>query len=102
MNKDKVKVQLHELHIELAYIRGMLENVSNQMQELQQIIGESSHQNQVLRVPESYEHPWHQHIRERSVSCGDCIGPERKIYTESVTTRLGFSGGKASTKGPTH
>ena len=68
MNKEKIKDQLHELHIELAYIRGMLENVSNQMQELRQGSGEPSKQDQVLRVSESYEHPWHQHIREGSIS----------------------------------
>ena len=103
MNKEKIKDQLHELHIELAYIRGMLENVSNQMQELRQGSGEPSKQDQVLRVSESYEHPWHQHIREGSISDRTCIeSPETKEYYEAVTARLGFSGGTATTQGPTH
>lgn len=103
MNKEKVKDQLHELRNELAYIRGMLENVSNQMQELRESIGGSSEQNQMLRMSESYEHPWHQHIREGSVPGRTCVeSPETKKYYESVTARLGFSGGKATTQGPTH
>ena len=103
MNKEKIKDQLHELHIELAYIRGMLENVSNQMQELRQGSGEPSKQDQVLRVSESYEHPWHQHIREGSVPDRTCVeSPETKEYYEAVTARLGFSGGKATTQGPSH
>lgn len=103
MNKEKVKDQLHELRNELAYIRGMLENVSNQMQELRESVGEPPNQNKVLRMSESYEHPWHQHIREGSIS--DRIGvesPETKEYYEAVTARLGFSGGTATTQGPTH
>ena len=103
MNKEKIKDQLHELHIELAYIRGMLENVSNQMQELRQGSGEPPKQDQVLRVSESYEHPWHQHIREGSISDRTGVeSPETKEYYEAVTARLGFSGGTATTKGPTH
>ena len=103
MSKDKQKHKdLQEIYLELAYLRAKMDNVSNQMQELQQIIRESSNSNAVLRVPESYEHPWDQHIRERSVSSGDCVNPERKVYTESITTRLGFSGGTAATQGPSN
>jgi hypothetical protein len=86
MNKEKVKDQLHELHIELAYIRGMLENVSNQMQELRESVREPPKQNQMLRVSDR-----------------TCIeSPETKEYYEAVTARLGFSGGTATTQGPTH
>lgn len=103
MNKEKIKDQLHELHIELAYIRGMLENVSNQMQELRESFGVTSDEDQVLRVPESYEHPRHQHIRKKSIPDRTCIeSPETKEYYEAVTARLGFSGGTATTQGPTH
>ena len=103
MSKDKHKHKdLQEIYLELAYLRAKMDNVSNQMQELQQIIRESSNQDQVLRVPEPYEHPWDQHIREGSVSGGDRINPQRKVYTESITTRLGFSGGTATTKGPSN
>jgi hypothetical protein len=103
MNKEKIKDQLHELHIELAYIRGMLENVSNQMQELRQGSGVTSNQDQMLRMSESYEHPWHQHIREGSIPGRTSVeSPETKEYYEAVTARLGFSGGTATTQGPTH
>jgi len=103
MSKDKHKHKdLQEIYLELAYLRAKMDNVSNQMQELQQIIRESSNQDQVLRVPEPYEHPWDQHIREGSVSGGDRINPQRKVYTESITTRLGFSGGTATTQGPSN
>lgn len=103
MSKDKHKQKdLQEIYLELAYLRAKMDNVSNQMQELQQVIRESSNQNQVLRVSEPYEHPWDQHIREGSVSSGDHIGSKGKVYTESVTTRLGFSGGTATTQGPTN
>jgi hypothetical protein len=103
MNKEKVKDQLHELRNELAYIRGMLENVSNQVQELRESVGEPPNQNKVLRMSESYEHPWHQHIREGSISDRTGVeSPETKEYYEAVTARLGFSGGTATTQGPTH
>ena len=104
MSKDKTKHKdLQEIYLELAYLRAKMDNVSNQMQELQQVIRESSNQNQVLRVSEPYEHPWDQHIREGLVSGGDRVGgAEGKVYSESVTTRLGFSGGTASTQGPTN
>ena len=103
MSKDKHKHKdLQEIYLELAYLRAKMDNVSNQMQELQQIIRESSNQDQVLRVPEPYEHPWDQHIREGFVSSGDRINPQRKVYTESITTRLGFSGGTATTQGPSN
>ena len=91
-----------DIHEELALIRLALDNVKYQMQELRESIRESSLQDQVLRVPEPYEHPWDQHIREGSVSGGDRINPQRKVYTESITTRLGFSGGTATTKGPSN
>ena len=103
MNKEKVKDQLHELRNELAYIRGMLENVSNQVQELRESVGEPPNQNKVLRVSEPYEHPWHQHIRQGPISDRTSVeSPETKEYYEAVTARLGFSGGTATTQGPTH
>ena len=104
MSKDKHKHKdLQEIYLELAYLRAKMDNVSNQMQELQQVIRESSNQDQVLRVPEPYEHPWDQHIREGSVSGRDSNeSPETQVYSESITTRLGFSGGEATTQGPTN
>ena len=92
-----------DIHEELALIRLALDNVKYQMQELRESIRESSLQDQVLRVPEPYEHPWDQHIREGSVSGRDSNeSPEAQVYSESITTRLGFSGGEATTQGPTN
>jgi signal transduction histidine kinase len=103
MNKIKVKDQLHELRNELAYIRGMLENVSHQMQELRESIGVTSNQDQMLRMSQSYEHPWHQHIRQRPISGRSSDeSPEVGEYYEAITTRLGFSGGTTPTQGPSH
>ena len=103
MKKEKIKDQLHEIQTELAYVRGMLRNVSNQMQELRESVGVTSNEDQVLRVSEPYEHPWNQHIRERSISSGtsdEC--PEVKEYYEAITARRGLSRGKATTQGPSH
>jgi len=71
MNKEKIKENLNEIHLELAYLRAMIENVSNQMQELRDAIGEPSSQNQKLPVPELYEHPWYKYKREQLVVSGN-------------------------------
>jgi len=60
MNKETIET-------ELAYIRAMVENVSNQMQELRDAIRESSNQNPMLSVPKPYEHPWDKYKREQLV-----------------------------------
>jgi hypothetical protein len=74
MNKEKIKDNLHEIHLELAYLRAMIENVSNQMQELRDAIGESSNKNEKLPVPQLYEHPWYKYKREQLIISG---GSER-------------------------
>jgi len=91
-----------DIHEELDQIKRMLINVSNQMQELQQTIRESSNEDSQLSMREFYEHPWYKYKREFIESSGDSLDTERKIYSESVTTRLGFSGGKAATQGPSN
>jgi len=45
----------------LDELKEMLDDVSNQMQELREELRRTSHQNQVLRVPEPYEHPWYKY-----------------------------------------
>jgi hypothetical protein len=103
MSKNKNKVELNDIYQEIAYLRAKIDNVSNQMQELRDAVRKSFQQDEELPVRESYEHPWHQHIREGFIPGGDCIGDaKRKVYSESVATRLGFSGGTASTQGPTN
>ena len=103
MKSEKIREEFNEIKLELAFIRGMMTNVNYQMQELREAIRESSNKDEELRVPEPYEHPWDQHIREGSVSGRDSNeSPKAKVYTESITTRLGFSGGEATTQGPTN
>ena len=57
-----------ELRKELESIKGMIRDVSNQVQELREAVRESSYEDEKLRVRELYEHPWNKHIRERSFS----------------------------------
>ena len=66
MNNDKIKQQLSEIRNELAYIRGMIENVSHQMQELQSDNSRTPIPIEVLRMPQSYEHPWWKYQRQGS------------------------------------
>ena len=51
----------------LDELKEMLDNVSNQMQELREELRRTSHQNQMLPVPEPYEHPWWKYHSERSL-----------------------------------
>ena len=64
MNKEKIKDNLHDIHLELAYLRAMIENVSNQMQELREEIRGAPNSTKELPVPELYEHPWYKYKRE--------------------------------------
>jgi len=58
MDKQKIKTQLNQLQMEVAYMRGMLENLSIQMQE----IYDSSEQSSNKKI---YEHPWYKYKREQ-------------------------------------
>lgn len=71
MDKQKIKTELVEIKTELAYIRGMLQNVSNQMQELRETTGVPSNEDQKLPVRELYEHPWYKYKREQLILGGD-------------------------------
>lgn len=81
MKSEKIKEELNGIYIELAYIRGMLENVNNQMQELRQTIRESSDQNTQLPLRESYEHPWYKYKREELIASGNYTEPTREETT---------------------
>ena len=79
MKTEKIKDELNHIREELAYIRGMLQNVSNQMQELRDDIRGAPHQTEELRVRELYEHPWYEYKRQELVASGDHYGgPEGK------------------------
>jgi archaellum component FlaC len=51
---------------ELDDIKGMIENVNNQMQELRSAIRGAPNENKVLQMRESYQHPWWKYHSERS------------------------------------
>ena len=55
-----------DIHEELEEIKGMIRDVSYQMQELRDAIGGAPDENKVLQMRESYQHPWWQHHGERS------------------------------------
>ena len=74
MKTEKIKDELNDIHKELAYIRGMLQNVSNQMQELRDDIRGAPHQTEELRVRELYEHPWYEYKRQELVASRDYYG----------------------------
>ena len=56
-----------EFRQELESIKGMIRDVSNQVQELREAVRGSSYEDEKLRMRQFYEHPWHKHIRERSL-----------------------------------
>ena len=78
MKSEKIKTELENIHMELAYIRGMLENVGHQMQELQQTIRESSNKDEMLRVREHYEHPWYKYKRQELITDRNYTESKRK------------------------
>ena len=55
-----------ELRQELESIKGMIRDVSNQVQELREAVRVSSYKDEKLWMREFYEHPWDKHIREGS------------------------------------
>jgi len=63
---------------ELEEIKGMIEDVSNQVQELREAIGESSNKDEELPVPELYEHPWYKYKREQLIVSGNYTEPTRQ------------------------
>ncbi len=56
-----------ELRQELESIKGMIRDVSNQVQELRKAVGRSSYKDEELRMRELYEHPWHKYLRQGSI-----------------------------------
>lgn len=59
---------------ELDLIKGMVENVSNQMQELREAIRGAPITTEMLPVSQPYVHPWWEHQRAGSISSGDNFG----------------------------
>ena len=78
MDKKKIKEELNDIRVELTYIIGMINDVSNQMQELQQTIRKSSNKDEELPVREFYEHPWYKYKRKELIAGGNYNGYEEK------------------------
>jgi len=55
-----------DIHEELEELKGMIRDVSYQMQELQQSIRGAPITTQVLPVPQPYQHPWWEYQRNGS------------------------------------
>jgi hypothetical protein len=72
MKSEKIKEELYYIKLELAYMRGLLENVSHQMQELREAARITSNKDTSLPVRELYEHPWYKYKRNQLVVSGDC------------------------------
>jgi hypothetical protein len=70
-----------KLRKELDEIKGMIENVSNQMQELREAVRGSPDQDEELPVRELYEHPWYKYKREELIASGNYQQPEGKKTT---------------------
>ena len=68
MDKQKIKTQLNELRMELAYMRGMLENTNTQMQEIRDALQISTDEDINDSVIELYEHPWYKYKREELIA----------------------------------
>ena len=71
MDKKKIKDHLDVIYKEILDLRSLMNDVSNQMQELRDAVRESSNQNEELPLRELYEHPWYKYKREQLVSGGD-------------------------------
>ena len=58
MMQESFAFNSNSIFKEIEEIKGMIRDVSNQMQDLRQTIGKSEEQNGKLPMPEPYVHPW--------------------------------------------
>ena len=77
---------------ELDDIKGMIQDVKDQMQELREGIRGAPNSTKELPVRESYEHPWYKYKREELIASGNYQQPSPKKYSTTVTARYGVSG----------
>lgn len=59
MMQESFAFNSNSIFKEIEEIKGMIRDVSNQMQDLRQTIGKSEEQNGKLPMPEPYVHPWY-------------------------------------------
>ena len=52
---------------ELEEVKGMIRDVSYQVQELRKIVRRAFNSDEKLPMFQHYEHPWYKHIREGSL-----------------------------------
>ena len=76
MDKKKIKDHLDVIYKEILDLRSLMNDVSNQMQELRDAVRESSNQNEELSLREFYEHPWYKYKRELINTSGDNFQPQ--------------------------
>ena len=84
MDKQKIKTQLNELRMELAYMRGMLENTNTQMQEIRDALQISPDEDIKETVLELYEHPWYKYKREQILAEEESL----KILSDHLKTNI--------------
>ncbi len=73
-----------KLRKELDDIKGMLRDVSYQMQELRESIRGASFPTTMLSVPQPYQHPWWTYQRYGSVVGGNNLGSQVQATTNSI------------------
>ena len=56
-----------DLRKELNEVKGMIQDVNYQVQELRKIIRRAFNSDEKLPLFKHYEHPWYKHIREGSL-----------------------------------
>tara|TARA_Y100001970_G_C14161715_1_gene818937 strand:- start:1196 stop:1408 length:213 start_codon:yes stop_codon:yes gene_type:complete len=56
-----------DLRKELNEVKGMIQDVNYQVQELRKIIRRAFNSDEKLPMFQHYEHPWYKHIREGSL-----------------------------------
>jgi hypothetical protein len=63
-----------DIHEELDEIKGMIRDVSYQMQELREGLRRTSFPAPMLPMPQPYQHPWWEYQRIGSHPCGNNLG----------------------------
>jgi hypothetical protein len=63
-----------DIHEELEEIKGMIKNVSNQMQELRDSIRGAPITTTLLSMPQPYQHPWWEYQRTGFIPGGNNLG----------------------------
>ena len=71
MIQGPLRFHHQDIHEEIEELKGMIRDVSNQMQELREAIRGAPSKDEKLPVRESYEHPWYKYKREELIASGN-------------------------------